>query len=169
MPDASGETISSKHLLERGPLVVSFYRGGWCPYCNLELRALQDLLPKFEENNATLVAISPQTPDNSLSTQEKNALSFPVLSDRNNRVARGMGLVYEVPEGVVNVSRDEFNLIYSDINDTEKNELPIPATYVVDRTGTIVYAFVNLDYSQRAEPSDVLDAVVSLNSKEGIA
>ena len=77
-----------------------------------------------------------------------------------------MGLVHEVPEGVVNVSRDEFNLIFSDLNDTEKNELPIPATYVVDRTGTIVYACVKLDYSQRAEPSDVLDALVSLNSKE---
>jgi len=166
LPDASGKTISSAKLLEKGPLVISFYRGNWCPYCNLELRALQNHLPAFEENEATLVAISPQTPDNSLSTQEKNDLKFPVLSDSNNKVAKSMGLVFEVPKDVVDVSREEFDLVYSKFNETEKHELPIPATYVVGRDGIVKYAFVNPDYTQRAEPSEVLDVLTSL--KKGV-
>ena len=94
LPDANGKEISSDKLLQ-GSVILSFYRGGWCPYCNLELRALQNLLPEFEKSNATLVAISPENPDRSLSTQEKNELKFPVLSDSNNKVARSMGLAKE--------------------------------------------------------------------------
>ena len=103
LPDANGKEISSDELLDNGTLIISFYRGGWCPYCNLELRALQNLLPEFEKYNANLVAISPEKPDNSLSTQEKNELKFPVLSDINNLVAKSMGLVFEVPKEVVDL------------------------------------------------------------------
>ena len=141
LPDANGKEISSDKLLIQGSLILSFYRGGWCPYCNFELRALQKLLPEFEKSNATLVAISPENPDRSLSTQEKNELKFPVLSDSNNKVARSMGLA------------------------KEKDKLPIPASYVVDTNGNIRFAFVNSDYIQRAEPSDILKSVTLLNAE----
>ena len=132
--------ISSDKLLQ-GSVILSFYRGGWCQYCNLELRALQNLLPEFEKSNATLVAISPENPDRSLSTQEKNELKFPVLSDSNNKVARSMGLA------------------------KENDKVPIPASYVVDTNGIIRFAFVNPDYTQRAEPSNILKSVTSLNAE----
>src|SRR5512143_1836674 len=94
LPDATGRSVDSKSLLARGPLVISFYRGAWCPYCNLELRAWQQHLPELRALGATLVAISPQTPDASLSLAEKHALAFPVLSDLGNRVARQFGIVF---------------------------------------------------------------------------
>lgn len=162
LPNVSGNEISSDKLLEKGPIVISFYRGGWCPYCNLELRALQDLLTDFDKYNATLVAISPEKPDNSLSTQEKNNLTFPVLSDSNNEVARGMGLVFDVPKEVVNISKSEFNLDLTKFNEKDNPELPIPASYVVDTNGIIQFAFVNPDYTKRAEPSDILNTIKNL-------
>lgn len=165
LPDANGKEISSDELLDNGTLIISFYRGGWCPYCNLELRALQDLLPEFEKYNANLVAISPEKPDNSLSTQEKNELKFPVLSDINNLVAKSMGLVFEVPKEVVDLSKKEFSLDLTEINETAGHELPIPASYVVDTNGIIQFAFVNPDYTKRAEPIDILNTIKITQNK----
>lgn len=165
LPDANGKEISSDELLDNGTLIISFYRGGWCPYCNLELRALQDLLPEFEKYNANLVAISPEKPDNSLSTQEKNELKFPVLSDINNLVAKSMGLVFEVPKEVVDLSKKEFSLDLTEINETADHELPIPASYVVDTNGIIQFAFVNPDYTKRAEPIDILNTIKITQNK----
>ena len=162
LPDAKGKEISSDKLLEHGSLVLSFYRGGWCPYCNLELRVLQTLLPEFEKNNATLVTISPEKPDDSLSTQQKNELKFPVLSDSNNEVARSMGLVFEVPKEVVDISKSEWGLDLSEYNGTVNHELPIPASYVVDTNGIIQFAFVNPDYTKRAEPIEILNAIKNI-------
>jgi len=162
LPDAKGKEISSDKLLEHGSLVLSFYRGGWCPYCNLELRALQTLLPEFEKNNATLVAISPEKPDDSLFTQQKNELKFPVLSDSNNEVARSMGLVFEVPKEVVDISKSEWGLDLSEYNETVNHELPIPASYVVDTNGIIQFAFVNPNYTKRAEPIEILNAIKNI-------
>ncbi|MTI29975.1 peroxiredoxin-like family protein [Xanthovirga aplysinae] len=165
LTDAKGEKISSDKLLEQGSLVISFYRGGWCPYCNLELRALQTLVPEYKKNNATLIAISPEKPDDSLSTQEKNELKFPVLSDNNNDVARSMGLLFEVPKEVVDISKSEWGLDFSEYNGTEKHELPIPATYVVNTEGIVKLAFVNPDYTKRAEPWEILTTLASLNTE----
>lgn len=165
LPDANGKEISSDELLDNGTLIISFYRGGWCPYCNLELRALQNLLPEFEKYNANLVAISPEKPDNSLSTQEKNELKFPVLSDINNLVAKSMGLVFEVPKEVVDLSKKEFSLDLTEINETADHELPIPVSYVVDTNGIIQFAFVNPDYTKRAEPIDILNTIKITQNK----
>lgn len=93
LPNQNGEQRSLSTLLSKGPLVITFYRGGWCPYCNLELRAYQQLLPKIRENGATLVAITPELPDSSLSTAEKNGLEFEVLTDKNGAYARELGLL----------------------------------------------------------------------------
>ncbi|MBF2036418.1 MAG: AhpC/TSA family protein [Leptolyngbyaceae cyanobacterium T60_A2020_046] len=161
LPDATEQWVSLPTLLKTGPLVISFYRGGWCPYCNLELRALQRLLPEIQAQGATLVAISPETPDNSLSTTEKHDLAFPVLSDERNRVAKAFGLVFTVPEALRPIY-DAFGIDIPAYNGDDSFELPLPATYVVATDGTIVHAFVNTDYQQRQDPEGIVAALKQL-------
>lgn len=161
LPNAIGQSIDIHDVLKAGPVVLSFYRGGWCPYCNLELRALQQFLPQFQDYGATLVAISPQTPDNSLSTVEKDELSFEVLSDVGNQVTRKFGLVYIVPE-VLRPIYQQFGIDLLLANGDETFELPIPATYVVKPDGTIADAFINPDYTQRQDPEDILTVLQNL-------
>ena len=157
--DASGQPIDVGELLQRGPVIVSFYRGGWCPYCNIELKAFQDLLPQIEAAGATLVAISPENPDETLSTAEKNALSFPVLSDPGQKVGRAFGLVYHFTDDLKGVF-EGFKLDLPSANGTPGEwALPVSATYVIDRDGTIVYAHTDVDFRYRADPLDVLKSV----------
>ncbi len=158
LPNAKGGTVKLSDKLKEGPVVISFYRGDWCPYCNLELRALQAALPEFEARGASLVAISPQTPDNSLTTAEKRDLEYAVLSDVGNTVAREYGLVFSLAEELRPIY-DQFGLDIPAHNGDSTFELPVPATYVVDQNGVITYAFVNSDYQKRAEPSEILAAV----------
>lgn len=159
LPNTQGKTVILEELLNRGPAVLSFYRGGWCEYCNLELRALQDALEanqaKLAEKGATLLAISPQTPDRSQETIEKNHLTFDVLSDAGNEVAREYGLVYALDDHTRNVYT-QFGASLPTFNGDESWELPHPATYVVGRDGRITWAFVNADYTKRAEPEEVI-------------
>jgi peroxiredoxin len=158
-----GQTVELATLLQKGPVIISFYRGAWCPYCNLELKALNDLLPEFKKFDAQLVAISPQVPDESLSTAQKNELSFDVLSDINNTVANTFGLVFTLDERI-QALYTEFGLDLVKHNGDESYNLPMPATYVIDQTATIKYAFISEDYTLRAEPADVL-AALSMENK----
>jgi peroxiredoxin len=158
LPDATGAMVELRQLLSRGPLVLSFYRGAWCPYCNLELHAWQRHLPELERLGATLVAISPQTPDASLTLAEKHALAYPVLSDRGNVVARRFGVVYTVDERMRAVL-EGFGVHLSAYNGDSTFELPVPATFLVAKDATIVGAWIDADYRRRAEPSVVLDLV----------
>lgn len=163
LPDANGESVNLHTLLQSGPVVVSFYRGGWCPYCNLELRALQAVLGDIEAAGAALVAISPQTPDESLSTQQKAELDFHVLSDAGSDVIRRYGLVYTVDAA----TREVLGAFGNDlalINGTDAWELPVPATYVIAQDGTVVYAFADPDFRNRAEPADIVTAVRDVTS-----
>ncbi len=159
LSSATGRVVYSENLLKEGPVVISFYRGGWCPYCNLELKALQNILPEIEKHGGSLLAISPELPDNSLSTQEKNELEFPVLSDTDNLVARSFGLEIDVPDLIVKLSKDLWELDLTKLNGTEKHILPVPATYVVGSDGLVKYAFVDADYTKRAEPAEILKAL----------
>ncbi|MEM9656723.1 MAG: peroxiredoxin-like family protein [Planctomycetota bacterium] len=163
LPDAAGNQVELHSLLGEGPVVLTFYRGGWCPYCNIELRALQAALPEISAHGATLVAVSPQTPDQSLSTAEKNELEFAVLSDVGNRAAREYGLVFTLPEALRPIYAD-FGIDLPAHNGDDSFELPAPATYVIDRHGKIRYAFVNADYRRRAEPSDIVASLASLEA-----
>lgn len=163
LPDATGRPVTLSNLLDAGPTVLSFYRGGWCPYCNIELRALQAALPDIRQLRGLLLAVSPQTPDASLSTQEKNELEFPVLSDVGNQTAREFGLVFTLPEPLRPIYED-FGIDVPADNGDESFELPTPATYVIDRNRAIRYAFVNADYRQRAEPAEVLGVLRSLGA-----
>ncbi|HJV63075.1 MAG TPA: peroxiredoxin-like family protein, partial [Albitalea sp.] len=155
LADATGRPVDSKQLRSRGPLVISFYRGAWCPYCNLELQAWQRHLPELDALGATLVAISPQVPDASLTLAQKHALAYPVLSDFGHRVARQFGIVYEVDEAVRPVYQ-AFGVDLPAYNGDASFELPVPATYLVDRDGTIAGEWIDTDYRRRAEPSVVL-------------
>lgn len=151
LPDATGTLVRSADLRARGPLLISFYRGHWCPYCNLELQALQAHLDDINALGATLVAISPQTPDQSLTTQEKHDLKFPVLSDEGNSVARQFGLVFTLDESLRPIY-ESFGIDLEMHNGDRSFELPVPATYLVAQDGTILNTFVNLDYRDRLDP-----------------
>lgn len=155
LPNATGEMVSVHDLLKQGPVVITFYRGGWCPYCNMELRALQQALPEIKHQNASLVAISPEVPDSSLSTQEKNALTFEVLSDVGNAIARKFGLVFTLPDYLRPVYQ-AFGIDLVAANGDETFELPVPATYVVNVDGIIAHAYINIDYTKREDPEMIL-------------
>jgi peroxiredoxin len=159
LKNAKGVTVDVSKLLKKGPVIVAFYRGGWCPYCNLELRAYQEILPEIVAAGASLVAISPEKPDDTLSTAEKNALTFEVLSDVGQRVGRAFGLVYEFTEELKSAYRG-FDLDIPAHNGTPGEwALPVSATYVIDRDGSIIYAYTDVDYRDRADPREVLKAV----------
>ncbi len=158
LPDTGNEPVSSEELLSAGPLVLSFYRGGWCPYCNLELRALQEALPGIESRGARLVAVSPQLPDRSRSTKEKHDLEFPVLSDARNEVAGKFGLVFPLAEKLRSLYR-KIGYDIPEYNGDESWELPIPATYVIAQDRTIVLGFVDVDYTNRLEPEEIVRAL----------
>ena len=155
MKDATGRTVSIKNLLNAGPLVVTFYRGGWCPYCNVELKAYQNILGELSKKGATLVAVSAEKPDTSLTTVEKNNLSFPVLTDEGNQLAQSLGIAFEMPEELVKLFQ-KFELDLPNRNEKSEWTLPIPATFLVGRNGKILLAHVDRDYRKRLEPAEVL-------------
>lgn len=163
LPDVRGNFISLFDLLQRGPVVVTFYRGGWCPYCNIQLRAYQAVLPQITALGGRLVAISPQRPDRSLSTAEANVLTFGVLSDVGNRAARSFGLVYALPEELREALRSN-NKALPGINGDESWELPVPATYVIAPDRRIALAHIEVDYRKRLEPDAILASLKSLRS-----
>ena len=159
LPNAQGESVASDSLWAEGPAVVSFYRGGWCPYCNVELRALQERLPEIEALGARLVAITPETPDNALSTQEKNEIGFDVLSDSGNEVASAFGLAFRLPDAVNDLYKNQFGIDIETSNGEASQTLPVPATFVIGKGGKVLKAFVDADYTRRAEPDEIIDAL----------
>jgi len=161
LSNALGQPVHSADLLAHGPLLISFYRGEWCPFCNLELRALQQNLDRFTARGVTLVAISPELPNQSLSTTEKHDLKFPVLSDVGNRLARELGIVFAQPESM----RPVFRALGHDLrarNGDDSFEVPVPATLLVDREGVVRNVFVDADYTKRLEPETALEWVDAL-------
>lgn len=161
LPNPGGHAVSSEELLQQGHLVVCFYRGGWCPYCNLELRAYQAVIEEIREEDANLVAISPQLPDESLTTAAKANLKYEVLSDLGNSLASHLGLVFELPTAVADIYLSAgYDL--ERINGNKSWALPIPATYVVRKDGVIVDAYVQPDHSIRKEPSEVIEILKQL-------
>ncbi|MCA1010266.1 peroxiredoxin-like family protein [Halobacillus halophilus] len=156
LPDAKGNTIELYKQLEEGPVILTFYRGGWCPYCNMELRAYQEILDDIHDSGGELIAISPEQPDHSLSTAEKNDLQFHVVSDVGNETANQYNLIYQLPDYLIEVYKEK-GLRVDEHNGDEAWTLPVSATYVIDQDGTIVYEYTKEDYKDRAEPSEVLE------------
>jgi peroxiredoxin len=161
--NAAGKKVRLSKLTAEGPVVLTWYRGGWCPYCNIALRGFHKSMPDIKAAGATLVALSPETPDNTMSTAEKNHLDFEVLSDLGNKVAHAFGVAYKVPQVIVAQSKGRLDLAKH--NGDNSGELPLGATYVVDRAGVIRYAFVDADYRKRAEPSTVVAVLRGLEKK----
>ena len=153
LQNASNQAVQLEDYLKKGKVILTWYRGGWCPYCNFTLQHLQKELPNFKAHGANLIALTPELPDHSLSTADKNALQFEVLSDIDNKVAREYGLVFYLGDEVARLYNESFNLI--GYNGNEDNELPLAATYIIDQSGKIEYAFVEADYRVRAEPSEL--------------
>ncbi len=158
LPNAQGEQVSRYAQLENGPVVITFYRGGWCPYCNMQLRAYQAILPELKSLGATLFAISPEPPDTSLSTAEKNELEFEVLSDINSDAGRAYRLMFDLS--------DELKAYYTEMgNDLSTRNadgewhLPLPATYVIDTSKRVTLAYLDADYRNRLEPADIITAL----------
>jgi len=163
LPDAHGRPVRLYSLLREGYVVVVFYRGGWCPYCNLHLRGFQQRLSQLRDLGAQIVAISPQLPDNSLSTQQKNELAFPVLSDVGNKVARKFGIVFKLSDNLLELYRSLGHALEDANGESGKRELPVPGTFLIDGNGTIRLAHVDVDYTRRLDPDDVIKTLKELN------
>jgi peroxiredoxin len=161
LPNVRGGTLRLHDLCAEGPVVLSFYRGSWCPFCNLELNALQRRLPDIRSRGARLVAVSPELPDASLSHAQKLHLEFDVLSDVGNGVAGEYGLIMTVPAELRPLYR-EWGIDLSAANGDTTHQLPVPATYVIDRSGTIRAACVDKDYTRRMEPDAIIEALGSV-------
>ena len=166
LPNPQGESIKLADLLQQGSVVLTFYRGVWCPYCNLEIKNLQAILPHIKAAGANLVAISPMTPDFSKNMQEQNALDFHVLSDVDNAVSRQYTSVFQNPESSIKAMADLGYDFYS-FYDSHSGELAVPATFIIRQSGEVLFArSAGGDYRQRIEPQEILDALESnLNSK----
>ena len=158
LPDANGRSVTLSSLLKTGPVVFTFYRGEWCPYCNLTLRAYQAVLPQIKALGATLVAVSPQRPDFSQAMITKADLTFPVLSDVGNHVARQYRLVFTLPGPLRPYSAN-----LPRFNDDDSWELPVPGTFVIGQDGVIHAAFVHADYTKRMEPAAILSALTEMH------
>jgi peroxiredoxin len=160
--DAIGNAVSLSELRSRGPVVLTFYRGEWCPYCNIQLRHLEQALPSYLALGATLVAISPQSPDHSLSLTEKHELKFPVLSDLDQSVIKAYKLQFTLSGDLEDLQVNVFQNDPATQNADGSRTLPVPATFVVDRQGVIRASFVNADWRVRVDPNDVLEVLESL-------
>ncbi len=162
LADARGRSVRLEEQFQNGPVVISFYRGGWCPYCNVELRGLQRALPEIQVAGATLLAISPELPDNSLTTEQKNGLAFAVLSDVGNVVARSFGIVYTLPDDLLAVYAASKHDLHEVNGEQGAKQLPLPATFVLDRQGIVRLAYVDEDYTTRLDPDAILEALAAL-------
>lgn len=163
LPNAKGDLVSFFELLEKGPLVVTFYRGSWCPYCNLQLRALQARLDDIQALGAELIAITPQVPDGSLSNDEMSEMDFVVLSDQDAKVAAEFGVAWQVPEFMLEHMKVDRQLDLESINNGNAAILPIPATFVIGRDGVVAWRYVDVDYRTRSEPNDIIEALKGLS------
>ena len=164
LKDADGNAHSSAALLAQGPLVVTFYRGVWCPYCNMDLQALEASLPELQKYGAKLVAISPQAPVNSRRSVRENKVSFPILSDTGNEVANAFGLRFKLPDYLIELYRDVFKNDLAVVNGDPSWTLPMPARFVIGHDGIIAYREVNPDYTRRPDPEELLPVLKKLAS-----
>ncbi|KAF4635190.1 hypothetical protein G7Y89_g2909 [Cudoniella acicularis] len=165
LSNAVGEVVTSASLLSKGPLLITFYRGEWCPFCNLALQALQKRLDDFKAKGVTLVAITPELPNTSLSTVEKNELKFQVLSDVGNKFAKELGILFPMPDPMRPVLKS-FGHDLLAANGDDSYVVPVPATLLVDGKGVVRNTYINPDYTKRIEPSVTLEWIDALAGSE---
>lgn len=163
LKDVDGKDVSSDDLMTKGNLVVVFYRGSWCPFCNRYLQSLQANSDAIKAAGGEIVAISVETPEGSTSVAQKNELKFTVLSDPNLDTARKFGIVYQLPKETDEKYKSR-GLDVAEHNNMEKAELPLGATYIVDKSGKITYAYLDTDYQKRAEPPVLIEELNKIKS-----
>lgn len=156
LKNTKGETVKLSAMLKKGPAVLTWYRGGWCPYCNITLAALQKVLPYIQASGAQLVALTPELPDKALTTAEKNDLKFLVLTDLNHEVAKRYNVAFELTPDVASRYKKHFDLLEYNGAEAGETTLPLAATYIIDRDGMVRYAFLDADYRKRAEPAEIV-------------
>lgn len=164
LKDQDGNEVSSVEMLKKGPLVVTFYRGVWCPYCNIELQAINEVLPQIQAYGANVVAISPQTPVNSRKAVRTNELDFPVLSDVNGQTGADFGLRFALPDYLVDLYKNLKNDLPAFNNDPLWT-LPMPGRYVIGQDRVVLYSEVNPDYTRRPDPSDMFPVLKKATAK----
>ncbi|MDX8403032.1 MAG: peroxiredoxin-like family protein [Mariprofundaceae bacterium] len=161
LPELAGDRVQLSEALHNGPVVVTFYRGAWCPYCNLEMQALQQALSDIEQAGGRLLAITPELPEHAGQTREQCEITFSLLHDRDNSVAKEYGLVFTLPEKLRPVYKGfGIDLVASQGNN--RFELPLPATYIIRRDGVVAHAFVDVDYTKRCEPEEIIEVLKTL-------
>ena len=164
LKNAHGKTVKLSELRKKGPVIVTFYRGSWCPYCNAQLSNYQQNLSEFKKRGAQLVAITPEKPDLSVLLEQNKRLDFEILHDKDNKFANKIGLVF----GVSNELKDIYKNFGIDLEKSQGNaewKLPIPATFIIRKDGTITYAFVDADYTKRASSEEIIKALDLLTAK----
>jgi len=157
LTNSLGEQITLFGELAKGPVVLAFYRGSWCPFCNIQLRAYQRFLPEIEKLGGQLIALSPQSPDKSLSQKEKEELTFQVLSDPNSVVAESYNLLFEFPDYLQHTYRNKLKLDLTEFNNTDRWILPVTATFIIDKEGFVRHTHVDPDFMERMEPKEIID------------
>lgn len=163
LPNANGKSIDITDMLSRGPLVISFYRGAWCPFCNIELNAFQKTLPVIRKLGADFIAISPEKPDFASGLIDKQNLTFEVLSDYGNKIAQLFGIVFTLEGDLRQVSFEAFGVDLPKFNGDQSWQLPVPATFVIDKNGTVRFSFVDAEFRHRAEPEEILQVLKKLS------
>lgn len=163
LPDENGDQVSSSDLIAAGPLVVTFHRGVWCPYCNVDLEAIESAAATIRRHGASLVAISPQTGINSCKMKTDTELSFPLLTDFGNRIANQFGLRFKMPDELIDLYKD-FRIDLPSVNGDSSWTLPMPGRFVIDQSGIIAYAEVNPDYTRRPDPEELFPVLRYLQS-----
>ena len=163
LKDPEGHAVSSADLLAQGPLIVTFYRGVWCPYCNMELQAIEAAAAEIRSLGASIIAISPQVAANSRKSQRENDLSFPILTDHGGNVANAFGLRFRLPDELIAIYKS-FGNDLAVTNGEPSWTLPMPARYVIGRDGVIAYAEINPDYTHRPDPSELIPILKRLNT-----
>jgi len=164
--NAFGKKVKLSERLNKGPVVLAFYRGAWCPFCNIELNVLQRSLPFFKEYNASLIAVTPQKPDKSKEQLAKAGYTFDVLSDLDDSVMKSYNLYFEVSQELYELYKNRFNFDITDYNGKNRLGLPVPATFVIDQDGLIKAAYAKTDYKKRMEPEDIIKALKVIHGAE---
>ncbi len=162
LPDINNNKVTLYNELKDNIIILSFYRGGWCPVCNIQLHSLQNYLSEFDKLGAKLIAVSPETPDNSLTTAKKNEISFKVLSDVGNLVGKKYGLVFTIPKDARHIYKN-FGIDIEKHNGDDKFEIPITATFIINKNAKIIYAFKDTDYKNRADPEEIIKILEKFN------
>ncbi len=159
--NAFGRRVKLSDQLKKGPVVLAFYRGAWCPFCNIELNALQRSLTHFKKYNASLIAVTPQRPGKSKEQIKKAEYTFEVLSDLDNSVMKSYNLYFEVPRELHELYKNRFGFDITDYNGKDRLGLPVPGTFVIGQDGIILSAYAKTDYKMRMEPEDILEVLKS--------